>query len=296
MRQFSLNCSVGLFIAVWILTGVAAPAVAVAEDVNLTDLLKTFVEELVLITPGEGKFPAKFEMGTNDAEANERPKHEVTFQHPFSIARYETTQNLYQSVMGVNPSRWKGPRNSVEMMTWKDANEFCQKITVQLQSREQIGPKEAIRLPTEAEWEFCCRAATTTRYSFGDNAQRPEDVTPHATLLGEYAWHTGNAAGNDPPVGTRKPNPWGLYDMHGYLWEFTSDDWHTNYNPVPVIGKDPSQATEVKRDQIDQRSIVVRSGSWKDPFPKLTSTTRRRFPVTAADDAIGFRCVKDLVR
>ena len=90
--------------------------------------------------------------------------------------------------------------------------------------------------PAKAEWEYCCRAGTTTKYSFGDEAQKPGDVTPKATLLGEYGWHTGNAAGNDPPVGALKPNPWGLYDMHGYLWEFTADGWNPDYKQAPQDG------------------------------------------------------------
>ena len=85
------------------------------------DLLRTFRDEFVAITPGEGDFPAAFEMGTNHGPAAERPAHRVTFARPFSIARYEVPQNLWQAVMGENPSRWKGPRNSVEMLGYDDA-------------------------------------------------------------------------------------------------------------------------------------------------------------------------------
>ena len=257
-----------------------------AEDERTNALLTTFVEEFVLITPGTEKFPATFSMGAKEGDARELPQHEVTMRKSFAIAKYEMPQNLYETVMGNNPSRWKGPRNSAEMMTWKDANVFCQKVTQQLRDRKLIGADEAIRLPTEAEWEYCCRAGTTTKYSFGDEAQRPGDVSPKATLLGEYGWHHGNAAGNDPAVGVLKPNPWGLYDMHGYLCEFTADTWTPNYKQAAENGALPTGTDR------DETAIAIRSGSWKEPFEKLTSSARRRLPATSADDAIGFRCVK----
>lgn len=272
------------------LLGGAALSTTKADDDRSTALLKTFVEEFVSITPGEGKFPASFQMGAKGGDASEQPPHEVTFKYKFAIARYEMPQNLYEAVTGTNPSRWKGPRNSVEMMSWKDANDFCQKITQQLRDRKLIGADEVIRLPTEAEWEYCCRAGTTTKYSFGDEAQKSGDVAPKATLLGEYGWHTGNAAGNDPPVGALKPNPWGLYDMHGYLWEFTADDWLPDYMQAT---KDGSAA---KGSDKGGAAVVLRSGSWKDRFDKLTSTSRRRLSISAVDDAVGFRCVKTTAR
>ena len=256
-----------------------------AQDKPTADLLKTFVDELVPIVPGEDKFPATFLMGDEAGEASEKPQHSVKLSSSFAMARYEVPQNLYQGVMGTNPSRWKGPRNSVEMMSWDEANEFCQKLTQQLKSRKLIEEDEIIRLPTEAEWEYCCRAGTKTRYSFGDKAQQEADVSPKASLLSEFAWHTGNAAGNDPPVGALKPNPWGLYDMHGYLWEFTADGWSKDYQQAPADG------SAVKLTE-QNPLVVIRSGSWKDRFERLTSSTRKKLGRTDKDDAVGFRCVK----
>ncbi len=290
MRQWIANPRAGLIVGTLMLLGAAALSTARADEKQTAALLKTFVEEFVPITPGEGKFPASFQMGSKEGAASEQPQHEVTFKDKFAIAKYEMPQNLYEAVMGNNPSKWKGPRNSVEMMSWKDANDFCQKITQQLRDRKLIGADEVIRLPTEAEWEYCCRAGTTTKYSFGDEAQKPGDVTPKATLLGEYGWHTGNAAGNDPPVGALKPNPWGLYDMHGYLWEFTADGWNPDYKQAP---KDGSAA---KGSDEGGAAVALRSGSWKDPYDKLTSTSRRKLSLSAADDAVGFRCVKVTAR
>jgi formylglycine-generating enzyme required for sulfatase activity len=260
-----------------------------ADDAQTTTLLQTFMSEFVAITPGEGSFPAEFEMGNNEGETNERPRHSVKMSgHVFAMAKYEVPQDFYEAILGSNPSRWKGPRNSVEMMTWDDANLFCKKVTELARSQKFIGDDEIIRLPSEVEWEYCCRAGTTTLYSFGDEAQSKGDVSPKASYLNQYGWHTGNAAGNDPPVGALKPNPWGLFDMHGYLWEFTSDDWSVNYQ------KASTEAAAGKSGE-ESKSIAIRSGSWKDDFRKLTSSTRRPFLRSDKDDAVGFRCVKSKI-
>lgn len=262
--------------------------VARAEDEKVVPLLKTFVSEFVAITPGEARFPTVFKMGDDSGNPEERPAHRVTMSRPFAIAKYEVPQNLYEAVMGTNPSRWKGPRNSVEMMSWDDANEFCDKITKRLWERKLIPEEERIRLPTEAEWEYCCRAGSETKYTFGDKAQADGEVSPKASLLAAYGWHTGNAAGNDPPVGALKPNAWGLYDCHGYLWEFTADPWTDDYTQASDVGDGPLKVAEQKK------AIVIRGGSWKDHFEKLKSTTRRRIARNDKDDAIGFRCVKSM--
>jgi gluconolactonase len=199
-------------------------------------LLKTFREEFVPITPRDGKLP------------------------PYSIAKYEVPQNLWQAVMGNNPSHWKGPRNSVEMLSLEEAQKFCDTATSQMLAAGLIEPSQRVRLPTESEWEFAARAGTTTRYSFGDDV----------TKLGDYAWFTGNAAGNDPAVGAKQPNPWGLYDVHGYLWEWI--------HKPPSGGADPTRG-------------VVRGGSWKDKAEDLTSASRQIVSSALRDDAVGLRCV-----
>jgi formylglycine-generating enzyme required for sulfatase activity len=272
-----------------VLLAISASFVPAADDADQNEktvaMLKLFAAEFVDITPGAGKFPASFQMGSSDGPASEKPTHEVTFKYPFAIAKYEVPQNLYEAVMGQNPSKWKGPRNSVEMMSWTDANDFCRKITALLREKKLITDDEVIRLPTEAEWEYCCRAGTTTRYSFGDEAQQEGDEGNKASFLNKYGWHTGNAAGNDPPVGALKPNPWGLYDMHGYLWEFTADEWSDDYSQAPTDGS-------AAKSERNTNAVVLRSGSWMDRFDKLTSTARRKALITYSNDAIGFRCVK----
>lgn len=239
------------------------------------ELLKTFNAEFVEITPGKGVFPGTFVMGTKDGDASEQPARQVTMSGSFAMARYEVPQNLWEAVMGKNPSRWTGPRNSVEMLSWQDATVFCRKATLLLRQSGLLKGNEEIRLPSEAEWEYCCRAGTTTAYSFGEKA----------SLADPYAWHTGNAAGNDPPVGAKKPNAWGLYDMHGYLWEFVADAWHPNYLGAPVDGS----AWEADEKYV---SRIIRSGSWRDRVPSLRSAVRVSIPDHAQSDAIGLRCVK----
>lgn len=235
-----------------------------AEDA--ATLLKTFATEFVEITPGSGRYPAAFRFG-DGATARE-----TRLSEPFAIAKYEVPQNLYEAVTGGNPSRWQGPRNSVEMMTAADAIEFCRKATESMREAGLLTASEEIRLPTEIEWEYCCRAGTATRYSFGDDPRSSGDSGAKASLLDKYGWHTGNAAGNDPAVGALAANPWGLHDIHGYLWEFT-------------------QAA----DGVGKETVVVRGGSWKDRYEQLRSSSRREIPAATRDDSIGFRCVKAAV-
>jgi formylglycine-generating enzyme required for sulfatase activity len=239
-------------------------------------ILKLFVEELVPLTPGKGKFPASFDMGSpgDDAPANEKPIVKITFKKPFAMARYEVTQELYQTIIGDNPSRWKGKRNSVEEVSWNEANDFCTKLTIELRKRKLIGDNEVIRLPSEAEWEYACRAGTTTKWSFGD---KEADLT-------EHAWYKDNSKGFDPPVGKKKPNAWGLYDMHGYVWEWCADAWSPTHEGVSADGS-PRQGKDVK-----QR--VVRSGSWADSADSSRSAFRAGQPANTRNDRIGFRCVK----
>lgn len=261
---------------------------ATAED--QVALLRTFVDELIPVTPGEGKYPASFQMGADDGPAVSQPAHKVTFAYPFAMAKYEVPQNLYESVMGNNPSRWKGPRNSVEMMTRIQVREFCSKLTELLHQHKLVDATEEIRLPTEAEWEYCCRAGTDTVYSFGSEAQQAGDEDKKATLLDAYGWHTGNAAGNDPPVGALKPNPWGFYDMHGYLSEFVADSWHPDYNGAPADGS--AWYSKQQEELGEEPAQPVRGGSWKDRFDLLTSRSRHEVAGNVRDDAIGFRCVR----
>lgn len=211
---------------------------------------------LVLAAPGPGQDPpAVLKTFRDEFVAIRAGKLRDADVLAFRMAKYEVPQNLWEAVTGSNPSRWKGRRNSAEMLSYDDATEFCRKVTALLRGAALIDADQEIRLPTEREWEYATRAGTATRYSFGDDEKD----------LGDYAWFHGNAAGNDPPVGAKKPNPWGLYDVHGYLWE-----WCEGH--------------------------VIRGGSWKDEATDLTSSSRKEVPAETKDDAIGLRCVLAMVK
>ena len=238
------------------------------------ELLSVLLKEFVSITPGEGRYPATFSMGRKGGPVSETPARTVKMSGSFKVARYEVPQNLWEAVMGFNPSRWKGERNSVEVLDLSESNRFCECATNLMRSAELIAPEERIRLPSEAEWEYFARAGSATLYSFGDDAGK----------LGDYGWFHGNAAGNDPPVGAKKPNPWGLYDIHGYLWEWCADQAHPDYKRAPADSR--SWSSEGVRGR-----GVLRGGSWKDDAAKLSASYRRLAPATLRDDAVGLRCV-----
>lgn len=248
-------------------------ALFTAGDADADKLLKAFVEELIAVTPGQGKFPKSFVMGDEAGPAEGKPAHEVTLAKPFKMAKYEVPQNLYEAVVGTNPARWKGPRNAIEMVNHAEAGAFCGKLTKVLRDRKLIGAKEVVRLPSEAEWEYCCRAGTKTRYHFGNKEAD----------LGEYCWFTGNAAGNDPPVGAKKPNDWGFYDMHGYCWEWCLDGWHDGYKDAPADG-----AARIKPDA---KEFVIRGGAWTDKADMCTSAFRAGKPADFRGPHVGIRCV-----
>ncbi|MDQ0291904.1 formylglycine-generating enzyme family protein [Oligosphaera ethanolica] len=157
--------------------------------------------DLVLIRPG------KFLMGSEYSYDEEGPVHEVRISQPFYLGKYEVTQAQWQAVMGWNPSECKGATLPVECVSWDDCQEFIEKL-----NSKGIG---TFRLPTEAEWEYACRAGTTDDF---------------AKNLDEIAWYNENSGDTTHPVGTKKANPWGLYDMHGNVSEFCLDWWYAPYN------------------------------------------------------------------
>src|SRR5659263_122002 len=173
--------------------------------------------EFVLIPSGE------VDMGSPSNEAgrddNEGPIHRVKISNAFYMGKYEVTQKQWRDVMGSSPSSNKGDNLPVESVSWDDIQDFIKKLN------ENEGVKK-YRLPTEAEWEYGARAGTTTRYSFGDDE----------SMLGDYAWCSTNSGFNTHDVGQKKPNPWGLYDMHGNVWEWVQDNFHYNYDGAPADG------------------------------------------------------------
>jgi formylglycine-generating enzyme required for sulfatase activity len=266
-----------LFAAVVLLGGLSADAPKKPEYRRKDDALKLFASEFVQITPGKGKFPGEFLMGSQGEAKTEQPAHKVKLARPFAVARYEVTQELYQAVTGDNPAKWKGPRNSVEMVSWKDATEFCKKATADLRERKLIGPDEEVRLPSEAEWEYCCRAGTTTPFSFGN----VKDIR-------DFCWYKENSPGNDPPVGSKKPNAWGIHEMHGYVWEWCLDDWHADYKDAPTDGR--------ARRADGTKEHVIRGGAFNSPAGSCRCAAREGRATGFKNDALGFRCVRAKVK
>ncbi|MCA2643837.1 MULTISPECIES: SUMF1/EgtB/PvdO family nonheme iron enzyme [unclassified Microcystis] len=171
---------------------------------NITSLPLDFHLEMVDIPAG------KFNMGSNEYE-DEKPIHEVIVP-AFQIGKYPITQAQYQAVMGKASLMFpRNPQNPVKSVTQNDAKVFCKQLS-------KLTGKN-YRLPTEAEWEYACRAGTETRFSFGDDENQ----------LGDYAWFSGNSDNVTHPVGEKLPNPWGIYDMHGNVWEWCADTYHESY-------------------------------------------------------------------
>jgi formylglycine-generating enzyme required for sulfatase activity len=176
--------------------------------------------------------------------------------------------------MGTDPSHFKGPNRPVEHVSWEDARTFCVRLTAHL------GERGMVRLPTEAEWEFACRAGTTTEYHCGDVIN-----TDQANYDGNYSW-------NDSPKGVYReettdvdsfpPNPWGLFDLHGNVWEWCADEY------APYTGDDRTDP-EAKDIKSDNSSRVLRGGSWGYGPLRCRAADRAGLAPANCDGSFGFR-------
>jgi len=211
-----------------------------------------------------------FMMGSNDGDPDEMPVHEVTITRPFHLGVYEVTNAQWQAVMGKVPSVWRDDNRPVEQVNWTDASEFCRALTA-LPAERAAG--RVYRLPTEAEWEYACRAGTRSEYSFGDNR----------SLLPDHGWFSRNSDGQTQPVGRKKPNPWGLYDMHGNVWEWCAD----GYGPFSDgVATDPTGLpTAAVR--------VYRGGNWGYMARESRSAKRKSINPEHRDHYHGFRVAMD---
>jgi len=225
---------------------------------------KTFTEDLgkgvkleMVEVPG-----GTFQMGSPNSEenrnANEGPQHRVTVAS-FAMGKYEVTQEQWRAVMSndLNLSIFEGDDLPVAV-AWSYAQEFCRKLS------QRSGKK--YRLPTEAEWEYACRAGTTGAY---------------AGALNEMAWYTNNSGRETHPVGQKKPNAFGLYDMHGNMWEWCQDAWHDSYNGAPSDGSSWLSGG-------DSRRRVLRGGSWSCE-DELCRSAQRFWILPGYPSFFGFR-------
>ncbi|MCR5163123.1 MAG: SUMF1/EgtB/PvdO family nonheme iron enzyme [Thermoguttaceae bacterium] len=176
--------------------------------------------------------PGEFMMGSTNGDSDEKPVHKVTLTRGFWLLETEVTQAMWESVMGENLSEFKGDRNPVECVSWDDSQEFCKKLS------QKLGRQ--VQLPTEAQWEYACRTGTTGDY---------------AGTLDEMAWYSSNSGGTTHAVGQKKPNAWGLYDMHGNVWEWCSDYLDKEYYSRSPMS-DPENTTA-------SSSRVLRGGCWE---------------------------------
>jgi formylglycine-generating enzyme required for sulfatase activity len=234
---------------------------------------------MVLIQIPAGTFvmgSPPFERG---AYEDEQPQHEVTITTPFWLGKYEVTQAQYLAVMGNNPSTWVGPNHPVEMISWNDAQAFINKLNT-------LG-LGVFRLPREAEWEYACRAGTTTRYYYGDAldcADRGGDPCPIADL---YAWTWSNytpgpGTNGTRDVGLKLPNRFGLHDMHGNVWEWCSD-WYAPYRREPQ--SDPAgPATGMLK--------IIRGGMYRSNARMMRSAFRDHVWPSFLFSRIGLRVVR----
>jgi formylglycine-generating enzyme len=236
---------------------------------------------------GMVRIPAgRFQMGDKN-EVDAKP-HEVAIS-AFFMDKTLVTQEQYEKVMGDNPSRWKGGQNPVESVRWSDAVHFCNKRS----ELERLRPcydvqtwkcdflADGYRLPTEAEWEYACRAGSSTAYFFGDDPSK----------LGEYAWFDKNSGGHPRPVAQKQPNAWGLYDLSGDLWEWCNDFYKVDYyqESLPSDPKGPDAG----------QTKVVRGGAWRFSADKCRSGYRYNENPGYSDvcfgyDIYGFRCVRKI--
>jgi len=202
-----------------------------------------------------------FTMGSPTSEANrcsdESPSHTVSIARPLLMGQTEVTQSQWRAVMGSNPSKSKGDSKPVENVTWQQCKEFCSRLSAKL--------KKKVRLPSEAEWEYACRAGSPA---------------PRYGQVDAIAWHKGNSGRAMRDVATRQPNAWGLFDMLGSVYEWCEDPWHGSYNDAPSDGSVRAGSGTLR---------VLRGGSFVNPSGSCRAA--RRYCGDYANRSYGFRVV-----
>jgi formylglycine-generating enzyme required for sulfatase activity len=201
-----------------------------------------------------------------------RIKYPVAISRDFWIGKYEVTQGEFSAIMGRDPSHFPGDSNRpVEKITFFDASNYCAVLTRREQELGHLPAGYEYRLPSEAEWEYACRAGSTNLFSFGDDAG----------IADEYAWTGENCDATTHPVGLKRPNPWGLYDMHGNVWEWCSD-WFAPYPAAPLT--DPVGA-------VSNKYKVFKGGGWNQEAQYARSSSRFMMSPSNGIHFVGFRIV-----
>ena len=236
-----------------------------------TDVFASFASSFILVAPGA------FLMGSPDCEpgrGGDETLHEVTITKPFFIRNAPVTQGLWKAVMGANPSSFQedGDDLPVESVSWNQCREFIGKLN----STRDV----KCRLPTEAEWEYACRAASTSAFATGDISEQYCDRDP---VLWEMGWYCGNSARRTQPVSRKNPNTWGLFDMHGNVGEWCLD-WYGDYHADPASDPLGPKSGSGK---------VVRGGSWFGNAKNCRSAARFHWPPSLKSALIGFRLVRE---
>ena len=227
----------------------------IVKSGNLPAVVNNRIDLTLVLVP-----PGSFMMGSTNAD-DEQPVHQVTIGAPFYLGKYEVTQRQWVALMGSNPSEFRGADHPVEQVSWEDAQEFIRKLNA-------LGDGFEYRLPTEAEWEYACRAGTTGDFA-GD--------------LDALAWYDNNSKGGTHPVGQKQPNKFGLYDMHGNVWEWCADMSPETYQGAPRDGSAWLNAGSQKR--------ILRGGSWDHNSDHARSAYRHWFSSNHHTHGIGFRVV-----
>ncbi len=227
-------------------------SIALGEEVAIT---------LVLVPPGT------FWMGSSETELerrNDEALHQVTSSKGFYLSIHPVTQAQWQAVMGSNPSYLYGDNLPVELVSWDDCQVFCARLG------------DGFRLPTEVAWEYACRAGTTTAYNNGNTK----------AYLEQTGWYNTNSSSRTQPVGSKEANAWGLFDMHGNVWEWCSDWYHADYYSKSSSTDPPGPAVGFSR--------VIRGGGWHSYAGYCRSASRYRFEPVFRDNSLGFRLARDL--
>jgi len=255
-------CRTWLVTGVLLLSGFALmTGILEAQPAPAQTMTNRIDMEFVLIPAGT------FKMGSNTGDQDERPVHQVTISQAFYMGKYEVTQSQWQAVMGTNPSASPGDANRpVEQVSWNEAQTFISKLN----AMEGV---QFYRLPTEAEWEYAARAGSPSIYGFGNDPKS----------LGEYAWYRANSERRTHPVGQKRPNAWGLYDMLGNVWEWVQD-WDGKYPTGPET--DPKGP--------ETGAYRMRRGCGWNSEANVCRIANRYSVIGYRDDFLGFRVVRVL--